>query len=372
MSPNSAKAELTALIRPNILDLEPYHCAREKVLEGVLLDANENPFRHEADGIQMNRYPDPFQRKVRAALSSVIGLPSEYFAAGAGSDEVLEWIFKVFCQPGIDSVVTAEPTYGMYQVTAQIFGVERHVFRLNSRFEFRASEFLRKAPPNTKVLFLCSPNNPTGNLLETEEVLRVCREWGKIVVLDQAYIDFARGGDLSSEVVRYPNLIVLRTLSKAYGRAALRFGYAIADPLLTSFFMKVKAPYNLNAITMEHACVALADQESKRDEVGRICAERERVVERLSRMPAVTEVFPSEANFLLFRCRRAAPVVDQLFTKGIVVRDRSSIAGLADCIRITIGTPEENDLLLKELDSLLKEMGADHERTNGGDQARDQ
>jgi len=355
MSAKSAKAELTALIRPNILDLEPYHCAREKVLEGVLLDANENPFRHEADGIQMNRYPDPFQRKVRAALSSVIGLPSEYFAAGAGSDEVLEWIFKVFCQPGIDSVVTAEPTYGMYQVTAQIFGVQRHLFRLDSRFQFRASDFLRDVPSSAKVLFVCSPNNPTGNLLEADQVLRVCREWGKIVVLDQAYVDFSREGDLSSEILRNPNLIVLRTLSKAYGRAALRFGYAIADPLVISFFMKVKAPYNLNSITMEHACVALADQENKRDEVRRICAERERVVQRLSQMAAVTEVFPSEANFVLFRCRGAAPVVDQLFSQGIVVRDRSSIPGLADCIRITIGTPEENDLLLRELDSLLKE-----------------
>lgn len=355
MSGKTASAELTALIRPNILELEPYHCAREKVLEGVLLDANENPFRHEADGIQINRYPDPFQRKVRAALSEVIGLPSEHFAAGAGSDEVLEWVFKVFCQPGVDSVVTAEPTYGMYQVTAQVFGVERREFRLDSRFQFRSSEFLRQVPSNAKVLFLCSPNNPTGNLLEREEVLRVCREWGRIVVLDQAYVDFARDGDLSSEVLRYPNLIVLRTLSKAYGRAALRFGYAIADPLLISFFMKVKAPYNLNSITMEHACVALADQENKRHEVRRICAERERVAERLRRIPAVVEVFPSDANFVLFRCDRAAPVVDQLFSKGIVVRDRSSIAGLADCIRITVGTPEENDLLLNQLNLLLKE-----------------
>ncbi len=356
MSGDATKTDLRSLIRPNILDLEPYHCAREKVLEGILLDANENPFRHEADGIQMNRYPDPFQRKVRSVLASVIGLPADYFAAGAGSDEVLEWIFKVFCQPGKDCVVTAEPTYGMYQVTAQIFGVERHEFLLDSCFQFRTEEFLQQVPSNAKVLFLCSPNNPTGNLLEQDEILRVCREWGRIVVLDQAYVDFARGGDLCSEVLRNPNLIVLRTLSKAYGRAALRFGYAIADPVLISYFMKVKAPYNLNSITMEHACAALRDQNRKQDEVSRIRAERERVTVRLRRMPAVAEVFPSEANFVLFRCRQASPVVDGLFKKGIVVRDRSSVAGLADCIRITVGTPEENDLLLKELDSLFRQM----------------
>jgi len=356
MRGDTAKTDLRDLIRPNILDLEPYHCAREKVLEGVLLDANENPFRHEADGVQMNRYPDPFQRKVRAALAASIGLPADYFAAGAGSDEVLEWIFKVFCQPGKDSVVTAEPTYGMYQVTAQIFGVQRHEFRLDSCFQFRSKDFLRDVPPNAKVLFLCSPNNPTGNLLEQDQILRVCREWGKIVVLDQAYVDFAGTGDLCSEVLHHPNLVVLRTLSKAYGRAALRFGYAIADPLLISFFMKVKAPYNLNSITMEHACAALGDEKKKQDEVRRICAERERLTERLRRMPGVLEVFPSEANFLLFRCRNASPVVESLFSKGIVIRDRSSVAGLADCIRITVGTPEENDLLLKELDLALRQL----------------
>lgn len=341
------------LIRPNILGLEPYHCAREKVLDGILLDANENPFVREWEGIALNRYPDPFQRKLRKVMAELVSLPPEWIAAGSGSDEVLEWIFKVFCQPDVDSVVTAEPTYGMYQVTARIFGVECIRFPLTAHFDFDAGLFLRTVPGSAKVLFLCSPNNPTGNLLDREQIREVCREWPKIVVVDEAYIDFADSGSMLNVLGDHPNLIILRTLSKAYGRAAMRLGFAMASPEIISFFLKVKAPYNVSALTMHLGCLTLAEQEVKRENVRRLQAERERVSKVLSALPGVFEVFPSQANFILFRCRGASEVVGKLFQKQIVVRDRSSVPGLADCIRVSVGTPEENDAFLTELRSVL-------------------
>ncbi len=344
---------LEKLVRPNVLNLEPYHSAREKVLEGILLDANENPYRKEWDGVCLNRYPDPFQRQLRHALADSLGISLESIAAGVGSDEVLEWIFKVFCQPGVDSVVTAEPTYGMYQVTAGVFGVDCHCFPLSSAFDFDARAFLSTVPDSAKVLFLCSPNNPTGNLLDREQVRTVCREWPRIVVVDEAYIDFADGGSVLADLSRFPNLVILRTFSKAYGRAAVRLGYALASPEIIKLFLKVKTPYNLSALTMHLGCLALADRESREENIRTLRLERERISSELRKLAGVVEVFPSDANFILFRCRQASSVVNRLFEKGIVVRDRSSVPGLADCIRVSVGMPAENTLFLGELRKLV-------------------
>ncbi|MFB3903886.1 MAG: histidinol-phosphate transaminase [Acidobacteriota bacterium] len=354
MNPNGETSfDLESMVRPNVLTLEPYHSAREKVLEGVLLDANENPYRREWDGVCLNRYPDPFQRQLRCALADSLGVGMESIAAGVGSDEVLEWIFKVFCQPGVDSVVTAEPTYGMYQVTAKVFGVDCHCFPLNSAFDFDARAFLSVVPRSAKVLFLCSPNNPTGNLLDREQVRIVCREWPRIVVVDEAYIDFADHGSVLPDLRQFANLIILRTFSKGYGRAAVRLGYALASPDIIRFFLKVKTPYNLSALTMRLGCLALADRESREKNIRLLRLERERISLALRRLPGVAQVFPSDANFILFRCRQASSVVDRLFEKGIVVRDRSSVPGLADCIRVSVGTPAENTLFLDELGKLV-------------------
>jgi len=345
--------DIKTLVRPNVLNLEPYHSAREKVLEGVLLDANENPYQEEWEGVCLNRYPDPFQRKLRRALADCLGVGPESIAAGVGSDEVLEWVFKVFCQPGRDSVVTAEPTYGMYQVTAGVFGVDCHCFPLSESFDFDAQGFLSAVPASAKVLFLCSPNNPTGNLLNQEQIRMVCRNWGRIVVVDEAYIDFAESGSMLGDLDLFPNLVILRTFSKGYGRAAVRLGYAIASPEIISFFLKVKTPYNLSALTMQLGCMALADRESRDANISSLRRERERVRSELTRLDGVFLVYPSDANFILFRCREASAIVNRLFDKGIVVRDRSSVPGLADCIRVSIGLPEENTLFLTELARLL-------------------
>ena len=354
MSPGGdIRFNLEKVVRPNVLNLEPYHSAREKVLEGVLLDANENPYRKEWEGVCLNRYPDPFQRELRRALADNLGVGMESIAAGVGSDEVLEWIFKVFCQPGVDSAVTAEPTYGMYQVTAGVFGVDCHCFPLNSAFNFDARAFLSTAPESAKVLFLCSPNNPTGNLLDREEIRIVCREWPRIVVVDEAYIDFADGGSVLTDLPRFPNLIILRTFSKGYGRAAVRLGFAITSSDIIKLFLKVKTPYNLSALTMHLGCLALADRASREENIRSIRVERDRISSELRKLSGVVEVFPSDANFILFRCREASSVVNRLFEKGIVVRDRSSVPGLADCIRVSVGTPAENALFLEELRKLV-------------------
>ncbi|MDA2924604.1 histidinol dehydrogenase [Acidobacteria bacterium AH-259-L09] len=351
---NNYKIDITQLIRPNILNLEPYHCAREKIQEGILLDANENPYSQEWEGVQLNRYPDPFQCRLRETIARYLGIRVENVAAGAGSDEVLDWIFKVFCRPGQDRIAIAEPTYGMYRVTANVFGIPSFEFRLDKRFDFNAKQFLKVVSDDTKVLFLCSPNNPTGNLLDRRQIFHLCRKWKGIVMVDEAYIEFADQPSLVMELQEVPNLILLRTLSKAFGRAAIRLGYAVASAQIISHFLRVKAPYNLNALSMENGCRVLSQPASHLIHVEEIRKERDRVAECLREIPQIEKVFPSQANFLLFRCPGATQICKRLLQKGIVVRDRSLLPGLKNCIRVSIGISSENDLFLGELQRIVK------------------
>lgn len=354
MSKIEVSALLERLVRPNIRNLEPYHSARETVQTGILLDANENPFLHEQEGLVLNRYPDPFQRDLRAKLADSIGVEPGQVLAGNGSDEIIDWIFKVFCEPGQDAVAIPEPTYGMYRVSADIFGVKVQDFLLNGEFQFDDRNFLSSVRPEVKVLFLCSPNNPTGNLLDGDRVLKVLQDWDGIVVLDEAYIDFADRPSFVSCVHEFPGLIVLRTFSKAYGRAALRLGFAVANHAVIQLFLKVKAPYNLNAVTLREGTRALQDQVRYREEIEKIVSERRRVAAALTHLPGVNRVHTSDANFLLFECRRASEVYQRLFEKGIVVRNRSSLPLLSGCIRVSIGTEQENNIFLQELEKELK------------------
>lgn len=345
---------LEKLVRPNIRDLEPYHSARETVQTGILLDANENPFLHQREGIVLNRYPDPFQKDLRLSLADRVGMEPGQVLAGNGSDEVIDWVFKVFCQPGQDAVAIPEPTYGMYRVMADIFGVEIQEFLLNESCQFDEQDFLTNVRPEVKVLFLCSPNNPTGNTIDSDRILRVLQNWNGMVVLDEAYIDFSDGPSLASQVQDFPGLIVLRTFSKAYGRAALRLGYAVANAVVIQFFLKVKAPYNLNSVTLQEGVCALQDRKRYEKEMRRIVSERKRLAAALEKLQGVERVFPSDANFLLFQCRRATEVYEGLLKKGIVVRDRSSLPRLSGCIRVSIGRRNENDIFLEELKKELK------------------
>jgi len=347
----SNEARCLNLVRPEILRLEPYHCAREKVLEGVLLDANENPFPRSRGKVLLNRYPDPHQTELRRAYAAKLGVGPENVLAGAGSDEVLDWIFKVFqCSRG---VAVAEPTYGMYRVLADIYGCPIFEYRLGEGFEFSSEGFLRAVPDQVRILFLCSPNNPTGNLLSSLEIRKLVERWDGLVVLDEAYIDFAEAESLAPDVKRFPNLIVLRTFSKAYGRAGLRLGFGIACPEIIDSFLKVKSPYNLSSLTLREGLQAIGQEASLKRQIRAILKERERVADRLERMDGVETVFRSDANFILFRCAEAREICRRLLEQGVVVRDRSSLPGLADCIRVTIGTREENSLFLRQLEGLL-------------------
>ena len=345
--------DISRLIRRNILLLEPYHCARETVQEGLLLDANENPYPDQREGVVLNRYPDPSQRELRESIACYVGVALENIVVGSGSDEVVDWIFKVFCQPGVDQIAIAQPTYGMYQVTADVFGIATLQLPLDKKFDFDANKFLETIPSQTKVLFLCSPNNPTGNLLDRRQILKLCRLWGKIVVVDEAYIEFSDQPSLVVDQEAHPNLILLRTLSKAFGLAGLRLGYAVASEEIIAHFLRVKAPYNLSALTMNYGCQVLENWADRSVQVQAILRERQRLSSRLNQIQGIWDVFPSQANFILFHCTQASQVCKRLLEKGIVVRDRSNLMGLEDCIRVTVGTAAENDVFLNELQELL-------------------
>lgn len=343
---------LEELVRPNIRRLRAYRCARETVKEGILLDANENPFPRRCGTTLLNRYPDPHQTELRAALAGWIGVRPEMVLAGAGSDEVLDWIFKVFCSGR--AVCVAEPTYGMYRVLADIYEVPVRDVALGPDFRFDAQVFLNEVASDVRVLFLCTPNNPTGNLLDPGEIERVLAEWRGMVVVDEAYMEFSDGTSLATAPDRYPNLIVLRTFSKAFGRAGLRLGYAVAHPTAIQFFLKVKAPYNLSAWAQAEGLRAVEAARESAREVRLIRCERERVAVALRDIPGVRRVFPSDANFILLQCPAASEICRSLLEEGIVVRDRSGLPGLADCIRVSIGTPEENTLFLGRLRHYLE------------------
>lgn len=349
--------DVNAWVRSNIVSLKPYDSARDLIHDGLLLDANENPHPHTYAGISVNRYPDPKQIELRGALADYVGLAVENVVAGNGSDEVLDWIFKVLCQPGLDKVAIAEPTYGMYRVMADIFGISVVETPLDENFGFKADSLLRRLPKEVKVLFLCSPNNPTGNLLEEEEILQLAAEWNKPIVVDEAYVEFSSRPSLARHMDRCRNLIIMRTLSKAFGQAGIRLGYLLADSQLVDHFLKVKAPYNLNSITQAAGIRILRNLNEVAGEVDGILEERRRVAACLMEMPGVRKVFASDTNFLLFRCKGASEICRLLLAEGIVVRDRSRVPGLADCIRLTIGTPEENEMFLRRFKVFLEGGG---------------
>ncbi|GAB4246261.1 MAG: histidinol-phosphate transaminase [Acidobacteriota bacterium] len=346
-------SEVSEFVREAVRRLAPYRCARDETLEGVLLDANENPYPRVYDGVALNRYPDPLQRRLRQELANYVGLGPEWILAGSGSDEVLDWIFKTFELSG--GIVVVEPTYGMYRVLADLYEVPVVQLQLGVEYRFCA-ELLRDVPPGPRLLFLCSPNNPTGTLLDPGEIRRTLEKWEGLVVLDEAYIEFSGAPSLAEWVEEYPRLLVLRTLSKAFGRAGMRLGYVVAQPELVDYFTKVKAPYNLNAWVQEEGVRALRDRSRLAAEVRAIVEERERMAARLAAISGVQQVFPSRANFLLFRCSRAREVWESLFREGIVVRDRSSVPGLDGCIRVSVGRPEENELFLDRLRHHLERL----------------
>lgn len=333
--------DVLRLVRKNIQNLAPYSTARDeyKGALGVFLDANENPFEN-----RYNRYPDPRQLELKGIISDLKGVPVENMFLGNGSDEAIDLCYRVFCTPGKDNAVAIAPSYGMYRVAADINDVEFREVQLGADYSLPVKELLQACDENTKLMFICSPNNPTGNSFPMDEMVGLINSFNGVVVVDEAYIDFAAQPSLLTLLQEHKNLIVLQTLSKAYGLAGLRLGLAFADAEIMSIFAKVKYPYNINLAGMERAKELLArDVEA---EIELLKNERQRVSEALEGFACVQKVYPSDANFLLVMVNDARGLYEALINKQVIVRDRSRVKGCEGTLRITIGKPEENDKML--------------------------
>ena len=333
--------DVLRLVRKNIINLAPYSTARDEYQGklGCFLDANENPFEN-----GYNRYPDPRQLELKSIISEIKGIPVKNMFLGNGSDEAIDLCYRIFCNPGKDNVVAITPSYGMYRVAADINDVEFREVRLENDFSLSAKKMLERCDENTKLIFICSPNNPSGNSLSFNEMIELITLFNGIVVVDEAYIDFASQASLLTVLAQYKNLIVLQTLSKAYGLAGLRLGLAFADAEIMSIFAKVKYPYNINIAGMERAKELLV--RDVKAEVELLKSERDRVVNALSAIDCIQKVFPSDANFLLVKVNDARGLYNALIKEQVIVRDRSHVEGCEGTLRITIGKPEENDKML--------------------------
>jgi histidinol-phosphate aminotransferase len=341
---------LESLVRPNILKLKPYSSARNEFKgdASVYLDANENPYN-----MPLNRYPDPLQWTVKEKIKKKKKVDPHRIFLGNGSDELIDLAYRVFCEPATDNVAAIDPTYGMYQVAAGINHVEYRKVPLDSRFDFSADELLRATDRRSKLIFLCSPNNPTGNSLNRQQIIKTIENFPGIVVVDEAYIDFSAQPSFVGELDRYPNLIVLQTFSKAWGSAAIRLGMAFAAPPVIAVMNKVKYPYNVNRLTQDYALQMLQTADRVNRWVAILLQERAALQHRLAALPCVEKVYPSDANFLLVKFPDANATYQYLVEKGIIVRNRNAISLCGNCLRITVGTPSENEELINALNETV-------------------
>ena len=339
------------LIRPTVQALKPYSSARDEYQGNsdamVFLDANENPFEN-----GVNRYPDPQQRTVKSLLSEIKDIPQQNILLGNGSDEVLDLIFRAFCEPNQDNIITLPPTYGMYSVLANINAIAIKSVQLDNNFQPKVDEILEIADANSKLLFLCSPNNPTGNSFEAKSIEKLIKAFKGIVVIDEAYIDFANDESWASKLSDFPNLIVTQTLSKAYGMAGIRLGICFASEEIISVLNRIKPPYNVNELTQQKAISQLENYELTQQQVKAILKERDVLVRKLSEITFVSKIYPTDANFVLAKVDDATKRYNQLIEKGIVIRNRTNQPGCENCLRFTIGTKKENEVLIKALKAL--------------------
>jgi histidinol-phosphate aminotransferase len=341
--------DLQQLVRKNIWNLKAYSSARDefKGEASVFLDANENPLNN-----PYNRYPDPLQWKLKEKISEIKKVNVNTIFLGNGSDEPIDVTIRIFCEPTVDNIVAIDPTYGMYKVCADINNVEYRQVLLNEDFSLNVDDILAKVDKNTKIIFLCSPNNPTANLLDKDDIRTIISSFNGIVILDEAYIDFAPNESWLPELNKYPNLIILQTFSKAWGLAAVRLGMAFASPEIISFFNKVKYPYNINILTQNFVLSELDKYKQKEEWVSTLIKERIRLEDKLASLPLIQKVYPSDANFILVKVADANKIYNSLVDKGIIIRNRNTVSLCAGCLRITIGTESENNLLIEELSKL--------------------
>ncbi|MDG1761450.1 MAG: histidinol-phosphate transaminase [Flavobacteriaceae bacterium] len=342
---------LSKWVRTNVLNLKAYSSARDEFsdprAEMTFLDANENPFDN---GI--NRYPDPQQKVLKAALASLKGVDPQQILLGNGSDEVLDLIFRVFCEPNQDEVITLPPTYGMYSVLANTNAVANIEVPLTENFQPNVSAILKKVTPKTKALLLCSPNNPSGNSFDADVLQALISQFPGIVVVDEAYIDFSSQQSLLTNLNDFPNLIVTQTFSKAYGMAGIRLGACYASIDIIALLNRIKPPYNINVLTQQRALEGLANQRHIQAQVETLLQERNRIQKALESVSIVEKIYPSDANFILAKVDDAALRYQQLIEKEIVTRNRSNQLLCNECLRFTVGTPEENDRLIEALNTL--------------------
>lgn len=345
---------LNNLIRENIKLLKPYSSARDEFSGDakVFLDANENSLGSPLKK-WYNRYPDPHQQKVKKALSFVKNIPTENIFLGNGSDECIDLLFRCFCEPKKDNIIICPPTYGMYEVSANINDVEIKRAPLLDDFQLDLIHLENLVDENTKLIWICSPNNPTGNAINRQDIETILNNFNGLVVVDEAYINFSKHKSFVQSLVDYPNLVVLQTLSKAWGLAALRLGMAFASVEIVEVMNKVKPPYNINQATQDLALQALEEVGQVNDMIAILVDMRNALAEVFEQIPIVEKVYPSDANFLLVKIKDARKIYDYLLTKGIVVRDRSSVKLCEDCLRITIGTEKENTDLVDAIAEYL-------------------
>ena len=337
--------DVNAWMRPNIRAMQPYSSARDEFhgSASVFLDANENPYN-----APYNRYPDPMQWTLKARISEIKGVPVASIFLGNGSDEPIDLLLRAFCEPGKEKMLTTDPTYGMYQVAAEVNNVACVKVPLRDDFSLDLPALLARIDDATKLIYLCSPNNPTGNSLGHDVIREVLRHFRGIVVVDEAYIDFSAGPSFLRELGEWPNLVVLQTLSKAWGCAAIRLGMAFASPEIIGVLNKIKYPYNVNLLTQEKA-LELLDEDRMHRQLAQILQERTRLCRDLSAIPLVRRIYPTDANFLLVDVGDADGVYHKLVEEGIIVRNRNRVTLCRGCLRITVGTPEEDDKLLAAL-----------------------
>lgn len=346
------KFDINTLVRENVKLMKPYSSARDEfedfdTAEMIFLDANENPFEN-----GVNRYPDPQQASVKSVLANQNGVAKNQILLGNGSDEVLDLLFRAFCEPKIDNVITLPPTYGMYGVLANLNAVENREVLLSTDFQPQLELIMNAVDANSKMIFLCSPNNPTGNSFSEESVQYLLDNFNGLVVLDEAYIDFSDKASWIQKINTYSNLIITQTLSKAYGLAGIRFGVCYASAAIIAVLNKIKPPYNVNELTQQRALDRLANPKQIKEEITSIIAQREQLLKVLSEVSFVLTIYPTEANFILIKVDNANQRYDELIAKGIVIRNRTTQPLCENTLRLTIGTAEENQKLIAALKSL--------------------
>lgn len=345
------------LVRKNILKLKPYTSARDSFLEGVLMDANENSLGsviEDEHNLQLNRYPDPAQNKLREKLADYLKVSTKKLFFGVGSDEIIDLLIRIFCEPKKDTVLIPEPTYGMYKVSCDVNDVKTISVPLTKNFQVDVRATLSAIQKNTKMIFLCSPNNPTGNLLSKNNVTKILKSFKGIVVIDEAYIDFNENKSFLPELKKYSNLVITRTFSKAWGLAGIRCGYSIADEEITNLLFKVKAPYNLNKLTANSILDALSHTKQKDKFVKKLNSERDKLISELKQIKEVKKILITDANFITFRINNANEVFTKLANEGVIIRNRSNQLNLENCLRVSVGTPSENKKFIKTLKKVLK------------------